>query len=89
MTYRIERRVYDAAPNIEDSDVMTLSTAARLLKVPFSSIQSYLSTGTLTTVIKDNARRMAYGRPRRFVLRSEVAGLLEARQLEEVEQTSG
>lgn len=82
MTYKIERRTYEPVPTLKDKDVMTLSAAARLLGVPFSSLQSYLATGTLTTIIREGGRRKAYGRPQRYVLREEVRQLLQSRTQE-------
>jgi hypothetical protein len=78
--YKVERRVYEAMPDVRDQDVMTLSAAARLLGVPFSSLYSYLAAGTLTTIIREDGRRVAYGKPQRYVLRTEVQALLAERQ---------
>jgi hypothetical protein len=79
--YKIERRTYEPVPHLDEQDVMTLSAAARLLRVPFSSIYSYLAAGTLTTIIREGGTRKAYGKPQRYVLRHEVGALLEERQV--------
>lgn len=76
--YLIEERLLRPAPEINSTQVMSLTEAATQLGVGYSTLYNYFSAGTLTAVV-DKSQRTAYKRFRRYVLRRELEVLKSAR----------
>lgn len=72
-------RVQREQVELPDEAVISMKEAAQLLGVTVQGIASALNRGAFTTVLNPNSRT-AFGRPRRFVLRSEVEALLRERE---------
>jgi hypothetical protein len=77
--YLIARTIYEPADHLADDDVMSMSDAARMLKVRYSTIHGHMLSGKLTIVIDDEAATTSHGRTRRFLLRAEVEALATSR----------
>jgi len=77
----IVMKVQREQAELPDEAVISMKEAARLLGMTIQGVASALNRGAFTTVIDPDSRsRTAFGRPRRFVLRSEVEALLRERE---------
>lgn len=63
------------APEINTSDLVTLSDAAGILGVTLQTVDYHIKSGHLTAVMSDEEELTAYRQPRRWVLRNDVERL--------------